>query len=51
VQNLQHPAGGGPPTATKEGEIRSLQTEIDILKKQIAGQDFCLHSVELSRTM
>ncbi|XP_056284951.1 serine/threonine-protein kinase MRCK alpha isoform X6 [Pseudoliparis swirei] len=52
VQNLQHPAGGGPPTATKEGEIRSLQTEIDILKKQIADSGHLekqLEDVSLAR--
>nr|XP_057930546.1 serine/threonine-protein kinase MRCK alpha isoform X3 [Doryrhamphus excisus] len=36
VQGLQHPTGEGPFTANKEVEIRSLKTEIDILKKQIA---------------
>lgn len=37
VQALQHPAGEGPLSANKEVEIRSLKSEIDILKKQIAG--------------
>ncbi|XP_053300701.1 serine/threonine-protein kinase MRCK alpha isoform X2 [Pleuronectes platessa] len=36
VQALQHPTGEGPPSANKEVEIRSLKSEIDILKKQIA---------------
>lgn len=38
MQALQH-TGEGPLTANKEVEIRSLKSEIDILKKQIAGQD------------
>lgn len=38
VQALQH-TGEGPLSANKEVEIRSLKSEIDILKKQIAGQD------------
>uniref|UniRef100_UPI003AAEA414 serine/threonine-protein kinase MRCK alpha isoform X8 n=1 Tax=Centroberyx gerrardi TaxID=166262 RepID=UPI003AAEA414 len=36
VQALQHPTGEAPPSANKEVEIRSLKSEIDILKKQIA---------------
>ncbi|KAM9703884.1 serine/threonine-protein kinase MRCK alpha isoform 3-T3 [Menidia menidia] len=36
VQALQHPTGEGPPGANREVEIRSLKSEIDILKKQIA---------------
>ncbi|XP_041831091.1 serine/threonine-protein kinase MRCK alpha isoform X2 [Melanotaenia boesemani] len=36
VQALQHPSGEGPLSATREVEIRSLKSEIDILKKQIA---------------
>lgn len=40
VQALQHPSGEGPPSTNKEVEIRSLKSEIDILKKQIAGQHF-----------
>uniref|UniRef100_A0A7N8X7J8 Serine/threonine-protein kinase MRCK alpha n=1 Tax=Mastacembelus armatus TaxID=205130 RepID=A0A7N8X7J8_9TELE len=36
VQALQHPTGEGPLSANKEVEIRSLKSEIDILKKQIA---------------
>lgn len=40
VQALQHPTGEGPLSANKEVEIRSLKSEIDILKKQIAGQEF-----------
>ncbi|KAK2856532.1 hypothetical protein Q5P01_005267 [Channa striata] len=36
VQALQHPTGEGPLGANKEVEIRSLKSEIDILKKQIA---------------
>uniref|UniRef100_A0A3Q3GEA6 Serine/threonine-protein kinase MRCK alpha n=1 Tax=Labrus bergylta TaxID=56723 RepID=A0A3Q3GEA6_9LABR len=39
VQALQHPSGEGPPSVNKEGEIRSLKSEIDILKKQIAGEN------------
>lgn len=39
VQALQHPSGEGPLSANKEVEIRSLKSEIDILKKQIAGQE------------
>ncbi|CAB1339951.1 unnamed protein product, partial [Coregonus sp. 'balchen'] len=40
VQALQHASGEGPAPvpSNKEVEIRSLKTEIDILKKQIAGQ-------------
>lgn len=38
MQALQH-TGEGPLSANKEVEIRSLKSEIDILKKQIAGQD------------
>lgn len=40
VQALQHPTGEGPLSTNKEVEIRSLKSEIDLLKKQIAGQDF-----------
>uniref|UniRef100_A0A3Q0RU79 Serine/threonine-protein kinase MRCK alpha n=1 Tax=Amphilophus citrinellus TaxID=61819 RepID=A0A3Q0RU79_AMPCI len=36
VQALQHTTGEGPLSANKEVEIRSLKSEIDILKKQIA---------------
>uniref|UniRef100_A0A667XPC7 Serine/threonine-protein kinase MRCK alpha n=1 Tax=Myripristis murdjan TaxID=586833 RepID=A0A667XPC7_9TELE len=36
VQALQHPTGEGPLSTNKEVEIRSLKSEIDILKKQIA---------------
>uniref|UniRef100_A0A3P8TB17 Serine/threonine-protein kinase MRCK alpha n=1 Tax=Amphiprion percula TaxID=161767 RepID=A0A3P8TB17_AMPPE len=36
VQALQHPTGEGPVSTNKEVEIRSLKSEIDILKKQIA---------------
>ncbi|XP_016534979.1 serine/threonine-protein kinase MRCK alpha isoform X8 [Poecilia formosa] len=36
VQALQHPTGEGPVSSNKEVEIRSLKSEIDILKKQIA---------------
>uniref|UniRef100_A0A8C6X022 Serine/threonine-protein kinase MRCK alpha n=1 Tax=Neogobius melanostomus TaxID=47308 RepID=A0A8C6X022_9GOBI len=36
VQALQHPAGDSPINTNKEVEIRSLKSEIDILKKQIA---------------
>ncbi|XP_056260881.1 serine/threonine-protein kinase MRCK alpha isoform X1 [Seriola aureovittata] len=36
VQALQHPTGEGPISANREVEIRSLKSEIDILKKQIA---------------
>ncbi|CAN9507628.1 unnamed protein product [Ophioblennius macclurei] len=37
VQALQHPTGeGAPSTTNREVEIRSLKSEIDILKKQIA---------------
>ncbi len=42
VQALQHQTGEGPLSANKEVEIRSLKNEIDILKKQIAGQDLFL---------
>lgn len=37
VQALQHTNSTVPPGANKEVEIRSLKSEIDILKKQIAG--------------
>uniref|UniRef100_A0A1A8PX82 Serine/threonine-protein kinase MRCK alpha n=7 Tax=Nothobranchius TaxID=28779 RepID=A0A1A8PX82_9TELE len=36
VQALQHPTGEGPFDTNKEVEIRSLKSEIEILKKQIA---------------
>ncbi|XP_067338502.1 serine/threonine-protein kinase MRCK alpha isoform X7 [Channa argus] len=36
VQALQHPTAEGPLSSNKEVEIRSLKSEIDILKKQIA---------------
>ncbi|XP_061610756.1 serine/threonine-protein kinase MRCK alpha isoform X2 [Phyllopteryx taeniolatus] len=36
VQAHQHPTSEGPLSGNKEVEIRSLKTEIDILKKQIA---------------
>lgn len=39
VQALQHQAGEGPPSASREVEIRSLKSEIDALRKQIAGQE------------
>lgn len=39
VQALQHQTGEGPPSTNREVEIRSLKSEIDVLKKQIAGQD------------
>lgn len=39
VQALQHQTGEGPLSANREVEIRSLKSEIDVLKKQIAGQD------------
>uniref|UniRef100_A0A4W5PK06 non-specific serine/threonine protein kinase n=1 Tax=Hucho hucho TaxID=62062 RepID=A0A4W5PK06_9TELE len=40
VQALQHVSGEGPAPvpSNKEVEIRSLKTEIDILKKKIAGK-------------
>lgn len=39
MQALQHQTGEGALSANKEVEIRSLRSEIDGLKKQIAGQD------------
>ena len=45
VQVLQHQTGEGPLSANKEVEIRSLKSEIDILKKQIAGQNLFLFIV------
>lgn len=39
MQALQHQTGEGPLSANKEVEIRSLKSEIDVLKKQIAGVD------------
>lgn len=39
MQALQHQTGEGPLSANKEVEIRSLKSEIDVLKKQIAGRD------------
>lgn len=39
MQALQHQTGEGPLSANKEVEIRSLKSEIDVLKKQIAGPD------------
>ncbi|MEQ2217533.1 hypothetical protein XENOCAPTIV_013870 [Xenoophorus captivus] len=50
VQALQHPTGEGPVGPNKEVEIRSLKSEIDILKKQIAGQGFLLVYNSLSKT-
>lgn len=41
MQALQHQTGEGLLSANKEVEIRSLKSEIDVLKKQIAGQDQC----------
>lgn len=38
MQALQHQTGEGPLSANKEVEIRSLKSEIDVLKKQIAGR-------------
>ena len=39
VQALQYPNSDAPPgTKNKEVEIRSLNNEIDLLKKQISGQ-------------
>ncbi|XP_054474975.1 serine/threonine-protein kinase MRCK alpha isoform X4 [Anoplopoma fimbria] len=52
VQAMQHQTGEGPPSANKEGEIRSLKSEIDLLKKQIAdsGQlEKQLEDVSLAR--
>ncbi|XP_034006247.1 serine/threonine-protein kinase MRCK alpha isoform X4 [Trematomus bernacchii] len=52
VQALQHPSGEGPVGPNREGEIRSLKSEIDILKKQIAdsGQiEKQLEDVSLAR--
>lgn len=37
VQALQHANSSVPPGVNNEVEIRSLKSEIDILKKQIAG--------------
>lgn len=42
MQALQHQTGEGLLSANKEVEIRSLKSEIDVLKKQIAGQDASL---------
>uniref|UniRef100_A0A671QPN1 Serine/threonine-protein kinase MRCK alpha n=1 Tax=Sinocyclocheilus anshuiensis TaxID=1608454 RepID=A0A671QPN1_9TELE len=39
VQALQYPDSDAPVNANKEVEIRSLKCEIDILKKQIAGEN------------
>uniref|UniRef100_A0A3Q4BKD3 Serine/threonine-protein kinase MRCK alpha n=1 Tax=Mola mola TaxID=94237 RepID=A0A3Q4BKD3_MOLML len=52
VQALQHQTGEGPLSANKEVEIRSLKSEIDVLKKQIAdsGQlEKQLEDVSLAR--
>ncbi|XP_063757517.1 serine/threonine-protein kinase MRCK alpha isoform X6 [Eleginops maclovinus] len=52
VQALQHPSGEGPVGPNREVEIRSLKSEIDILKKQIAdsGQiEKQLEDVSLAR--
>uniref|UniRef100_A0A8C4GTW8 Serine/threonine-protein kinase MRCK alpha n=1 Tax=Dicentrarchus labrax TaxID=13489 RepID=A0A8C4GTW8_DICLA len=52
VQALQHPSGEGPLSTNREVEIRSLKSEIDILKKQIAdsGQlEKKLEDVSLAR--
>lgn len=38
MQALQHQTGEGALSANKEVEIRSLRSEIDELKKQLAGQ-------------
>ncbi|XP_075994751.1 serine/threonine-protein kinase MRCK alpha isoform X3 [Genypterus blacodes] len=52
VQALQHPGGEGPVSMNREVEIRSLKSEIDILKKQIADSDHLekqLEDVSLAR--
>lgn len=38
VQALQHADSDAPVNANKEVEIRSLKSEIDFLKKQLAGE-------------
>ncbi|XP_056873722.1 serine/threonine-protein kinase MRCK alpha isoform X2 [Takifugu flavidus] len=52
VQALQHQTGEGPLSTNREVEIRSLKSEIDVLKKQIAdsGQlEKQLEDVSLAR--
>uniref|UniRef100_A0A674EWK9 Serine/threonine-protein kinase MRCK alpha n=1 Tax=Salmo trutta TaxID=8032 RepID=A0A674EWK9_SALTR len=52
VQALQHASGEGPAPvpSNKEVEIRSLKTEIDILKKQVAGKHSTVKILLCSRT-
>ncbi|KAM8846519.1 serine/threonine-protein kinase MRCK alpha isoform 5-T5 [Synchiropus picturatus] len=52
VQALQHTTGEGPVSPNKEVEIKSLKSEIDILKKQIADSGHLekkLEDVSLAR--
>ncbi|KAF3849554.1 hypothetical protein F7725_019273 [Dissostichus mawsoni] len=52
VQALQHPSGEGPVGPNREGEIRSLKSEIDILKKQITDlEDSSKHTRTLEKQM
>uniref|UniRef100_A0A671PKX3 Serine/threonine-protein kinase MRCK alpha n=1 Tax=Sinocyclocheilus anshuiensis TaxID=1608454 RepID=A0A671PKX3_9TELE len=47
VQALQYPDSDAPVNGNKEVEIRSLKSEIDILKKQIAGESSILVEQQL----
>uniref|UniRef100_A0A671P778 non-specific serine/threonine protein kinase n=1 Tax=Sinocyclocheilus anshuiensis TaxID=1608454 RepID=A0A671P778_9TELE len=38
VQALQYSSGDGPASSTREAEIRGLKEELEMLRKQIAGQ-------------
>uniref|UniRef100_A0A8C2IKP0 Serine/threonine-protein kinase MRCK alpha n=1 Tax=Cyprinus carpio TaxID=7962 RepID=A0A8C2IKP0_CYPCA len=46
MQALQYTDSDAPVNANKEVEIRSLKSEIDILKKQIAGESLILKKVK-----
>ncbi|XP_043075248.1 serine/threonine-protein kinase MRCK alpha isoform X6 [Puntigrus tetrazona] len=51
VQALQYPDSDAPVNANKEVEIRSLKTEIDILKKQIADSGQLEQQLEEASTV
>uniref|UniRef100_A0A8C2PN38 Serine/threonine-protein kinase MRCK alpha n=1 Tax=Cyprinus carpio TaxID=7962 RepID=A0A8C2PN38_CYPCA len=51
VQALQYPDSDAPVNANKEVEIRSLKSEINILKKQIAGKSSLEQQLEEASTV
>uniref|UniRef100_A0A8C1YZR6 Serine/threonine-protein kinase MRCK alpha n=1 Tax=Cyprinus carpio TaxID=7962 RepID=A0A8C1YZR6_CYPCA len=51
VQALQYPDPDAPVNANKEVEIRSLKSEINILKKQIAGESSLEQQLEEASTV